>query len=115
MGFTSEQAVMAIGKPDRVYTQKTAASNQEVWEYGVGAVRAWASWASACRAWAARAATAPASASAPTSWIARADARRHGEWESRRRRAAGRSDVAPRDDSNRRLSSGHSRPVNRRG
>ena len=36
VGFTSEQAVMAIGKPDRVYTQKTAASNQEVWEYGVG-------------------------------------------------------------------------------
>ena len=35
VGFTSEQAVMAIGKPDRVYTQKTAASNQEVWEYGV--------------------------------------------------------------------------------
>lgn len=36
VGFTSEQAVIALGKPDRVYTQKTAGSNQEVWEYGVG-------------------------------------------------------------------------------
>ncbi|MDD5305333.1 MAG: hypothetical protein PHS14_19725 [Elusimicrobia bacterium] len=36
VGFTAEQALMALGKPSRVYTQKTAASNQEVWEYGVG-------------------------------------------------------------------------------
>jgi len=36
VGFTGEQAVMALGKPSRVYAQKTAASSQEVWEYGAG-------------------------------------------------------------------------------
>lgn len=36
VGFTAAQAVMALGKPDRVYTQKTAAANQEFWEYGSG-------------------------------------------------------------------------------
>jgi len=36
VGFTSEQALMSLGKPDRVYTQKTAASSQEFWEYGLG-------------------------------------------------------------------------------
>jgi hypothetical protein len=36
VGFTPEQVMMALGKPDRVYTQKAAASSQEVWEYGVG-------------------------------------------------------------------------------
>jgi len=36
VGFTPEQTLMALGKPDRVYTQKTAASSQEFWEYGLG-------------------------------------------------------------------------------
>lgn len=36
VGFTEQQVLMALGKPGRVYSQKTAASNQEVWEYGVG-------------------------------------------------------------------------------
>ncbi|MDP3544387.1 MAG: hypothetical protein Q8T11_18135 [Elusimicrobiota bacterium] len=36
IGFTDEQVVMALGKPSRVYSQKTAGANQEVWEYGVG-------------------------------------------------------------------------------
>ena len=36
VGFTPEQVTMALGKPDRVYTQKTAASTQEVWAYGGG-------------------------------------------------------------------------------
>lgn len=36
IGFTSEQVVMALGKPSRVYSQKTAGVTQEVWEYGVG-------------------------------------------------------------------------------
>lgn len=36
VGFTAEQAVMALGKPTRVYSQKTAAASQEVWEYGGG-------------------------------------------------------------------------------
>lgn len=36
VGFTAEQALMALGKPDRVYTQKSAGSDQEFWEYGVG-------------------------------------------------------------------------------
>ena len=34
VGFTAEQALMAHGKPDRVYTSKTAFSAQEFWEYG---------------------------------------------------------------------------------
>lgn len=36
VGFTGEQVVMALGKPSRVYSQKTAGANQEVWEYGAG-------------------------------------------------------------------------------
>lgn len=36
VGFTAEQAMIALGKPDRVYTTKTATSNQEFWEYGIG-------------------------------------------------------------------------------
>lgn len=36
VGFTAEQAMIALGKPDRVYTSKTAASSQEFWEYGIG-------------------------------------------------------------------------------
>lgn len=36
VGFTEQQVLMALGKPGRVYSQKTATSNQEVWEYGVG-------------------------------------------------------------------------------
>lgn len=36
VGFSEQQVLMALGKPGRVYAQKTAASNQEVWEYGVG-------------------------------------------------------------------------------
>lgn len=35
-GFTAEQARMALGKPGRVYSRKTASSDQEVWEYGGG-------------------------------------------------------------------------------
>lgn len=36
VGFTGEQVVMALGKPSRVYSQKSAGANQEVWEYGIG-------------------------------------------------------------------------------
>ncbi len=36
IGFTPEQVSMAIGKPDRIYSEKTAAAAYEVWEYGVG-------------------------------------------------------------------------------
>lgn len=35
-GFTPEQVAMAIGRPERIYTEKTAASMRETWEYGVG-------------------------------------------------------------------------------
>ena len=35
VGFTPEQVVMALGKPDRVYTKKTTVSDQEIWAYGV--------------------------------------------------------------------------------
>lgn len=36
VGFTREQAAIALGRPDRVYTRKTADSEQEVWSYGRG-------------------------------------------------------------------------------
>jgi hypothetical protein len=36
VGFTAEQARMALGRPDRVYTRKTAEAAQEVWAYGGG-------------------------------------------------------------------------------
>jgi hypothetical protein len=34
VGFTSEQVVMAMGKPDRVYSRATPSGSQEVWAYG---------------------------------------------------------------------------------
>ncbi len=34
IGFTQEQVAMALGRPDRTYTRKTATSTQEVWAYG---------------------------------------------------------------------------------
>ena len=36
VGFSPEQTLMALGKPDRRYSRKTAASAQEVWAYGRG-------------------------------------------------------------------------------
>lgn len=36
VGFTQEQVRMAVGKPDRVYSQKTADATREVWAYGLG-------------------------------------------------------------------------------
>lgn len=36
VGFTPGQVVMALGKPERVSTMKTAAASQEIWAYGVG-------------------------------------------------------------------------------
>ncbi|MCM2305363.1 MAG: hypothetical protein NDJ72_11715 [Elusimicrobia bacterium] len=36
IGFTEQQVLIALGKPGRVYSQKTATTTQEVWEYGVG-------------------------------------------------------------------------------
>lgn len=36
VGFTPEQARMALGRPDRVYTRKSAQGSQEVWAYGGG-------------------------------------------------------------------------------
>jgi len=34
VGFTDHQAAMALGRPDRNYSRKTADSQQEVWAYG---------------------------------------------------------------------------------
>lgn len=34
VGFTREQARVALGKADRVYTRKSAQAVQEVWAYG---------------------------------------------------------------------------------
>ena len=34
VGFTDRQVAMALGRPDRIYARKTAASQQEVWAYG---------------------------------------------------------------------------------
>ena len=36
VGFTKEQAALALGRPDRVYTSKSAGSEQETWVYGAG-------------------------------------------------------------------------------
>lgn len=36
VGFTQEQAAMALGRPDRIFTTKTAARIREVWVYGAG-------------------------------------------------------------------------------
>ena len=36
VGFTMEQAKMALGKPDRVNSHKTADTTREVWAYGIG-------------------------------------------------------------------------------
>ena len=36
VGFTMEQARMALGAPDRVSTETTAAVTREVWVYGGG-------------------------------------------------------------------------------
>jgi hypothetical protein len=35
IGFTREQVELALGRPDRTYTRKTAAAAQEVWAYGL--------------------------------------------------------------------------------
>jgi hypothetical protein len=34
VGFTREQVELALGRPDRLYVRKTAATDQEVWAYG---------------------------------------------------------------------------------
>jgi len=34
VGFTDRQVTMALGRPDRIYTRKTAAASQDVWAYG---------------------------------------------------------------------------------
>ena len=39
VGFTAEQVSVALGRPDRVYTRKTAAASEEVWAYGGGGSR----------------------------------------------------------------------------
>ena len=39
VGFTDRQAAMAMGRPDRTYTRKTASAQQEVWAYGGGGSR----------------------------------------------------------------------------
>ena len=39
VGFTDQQAAMALGRPDRIYARKTAAAQQEVWAYGGGGSR----------------------------------------------------------------------------
>ena len=36
VGFTDQQVSLALGRPDRVYSRKTAAAQQEVWAYGGG-------------------------------------------------------------------------------
>ena len=36
VGFTDRQVALAMGRPDRVYAQKTATARQEVWLYGGG-------------------------------------------------------------------------------
>jgi hypothetical protein len=36
VGFTKAQTALALGRPDRVYTSKSAGSEQETWVYGVG-------------------------------------------------------------------------------
>jgi hypothetical protein len=39
VGFTSDQARMALGKPDRIIMEATPSVTHEVWLYGVGASR----------------------------------------------------------------------------
>jgi hypothetical protein len=39
VGFTADQARMALGKPDRVIQETTAALAHEVWVYGAGGSR----------------------------------------------------------------------------
>ena len=34
VGFTKEQAEMALGRPDRIYSRKTETAAQEIWVYG---------------------------------------------------------------------------------
>ena|SRR5688572_22695428 len=34
VGFTKEMVLMALGKPDRVYSRSTEGSTQEIWGYG---------------------------------------------------------------------------------
>jgi hypothetical protein len=36
VGFSPRQVALALGRPDRIFTRKTAAVDQEVWSYGVG-------------------------------------------------------------------------------
>lgn len=36
VGFTKEQVALALGRPARIYTRKTASSTREVWAYGGG-------------------------------------------------------------------------------
>lgn len=36
VGFTADQVRTALGRPDRVYTRKTAEAAQEVWAWGGG-------------------------------------------------------------------------------
>lgn len=36
IGFTREQVAIALGRPDRVYTRRTATTAQEIWVYGLG-------------------------------------------------------------------------------
>jgi hypothetical protein len=36
VGFTDRQVALALGRPDRVYSRKTASAQQEVWVYGGG-------------------------------------------------------------------------------
>ena len=36
VGFTREQVALALGRPDRMDTLKTAAGVQDVWLYGIG-------------------------------------------------------------------------------
>lgn len=37
VGFTEQQVLMALGKPDHVYALKTEDAEREVWQYGYGA------------------------------------------------------------------------------
>ena len=39
VGFTADQARMALGKPDRIIMETTASVTHEVWLYGVGGRR----------------------------------------------------------------------------
>lgn len=39
IGFTRQQAAIALGRPDRTYHRKTVTAVREVWAYGGGAAR----------------------------------------------------------------------------